>query len=130
MEEIINEAPDFGKAYNHIGFIYETKYQDLAKAEEYYKYALRFTPNYYATYYNLAIVLSTLKKWEELEQLLANAQQLPGINQATLANEYAIMYESRREYDQAIEHYKNYANLSFDNKQFVSIERCKKKKDL
>lgn len=132
LEAIIAEAPDFGKAYNHLGFIFETKYQDYTKAEELYKLALKFSPNYTAVYYNYAIVLSTLKKWKELEELLQQAETLPTINRATIANEYAIMYEIRGLYDEAIQKYKEYINYVFDNKQIdnalASIERCERKK--
>ncbi|MCX7743405.1 MAG: tetratricopeptide repeat protein [Flavobacteriales bacterium] len=134
LEAIIAEAPDFGKAYNHLGFIFETKYQDYTKAEEYYKLALKFAPNYTPVYYNYAIVLSTLKKWQELEALLRQAETIPTINRATIANEYAIMYEMRGMYDKAILKYKEYINYVFDNKQIDnaldSIERCERKKEM
>lgn len=134
LEAIIAEAPDFGKAYNHLGFIFETKYQDYTKAEELYKLALKFAPNYTAVYYNYAIVLSTLKKWKELEDLLRQAETLPTINRATIANEYAIMYEMRGLYDEAILKYKEYINYVFDNKQIdsalASIDRCERKKEM
>lgn len=134
LEAIIAEAPDFGKAYNHLGFIFETKYQDYTKAEELYKLALKFAPNYTAVYYNYAIVLSTLKKWKELEDLLRQAETIPTINRATIANEYAIMYEMRGLYDEAILKYKEYINYVFDNKQIdnalASIERCERKKEM
>ncbi len=134
LEAIIAEAPDFGKAYNHLGFIFETKYQDYTKAEEHYKLALKFAPNYTSVYYNYAIVLSTLKKWQELEALLIQAETIPSINRATIANEYAIMYEMRGMYDEAILKYKEYIYYVFDNKQIdnalSSIERCERKKEM
>jgi Tfp pilus assembly protein PilF len=134
LEAIIAEAPDFGKAYNHLGFIFETKYQDYNKAEEHYKLALKFAPEYTAVYYNYAILLSTLKKWDELEALLRQAETIPTINSGTITNEYAIMYEMRGMYDQAISKYKEYIGYVFDNKQIdnamASIERCQRKKEI
>ena len=65
LESITQEMPTFGKAYNHIGWIYETKYKDYPNAEKYYKLAIENSPEYLAAYYNYAIVLSTLKKWDE-----------------------------------------------------------------
>ena len=29
LESILIEAPDYGKAYNHLGWIYETKYKEI-----------------------------------------------------------------------------------------------------
>ena len=40
LEAILVEDASFGKAYNHLGWIYETKFKDYAKAEEFYKKCL------------------------------------------------------------------------------------------
>lgn len=134
LHEIIEETPSFGKAYNHLGWIHETKLGSLKKAEECYKLALQYDPSYRATYYNYAIVLSTSKRYSELEDLLRRAQSVQGIDMATLNNEYAIMYEAQGYYEQAIDHYKKYiAELFNDNSidtALAAIERCKKKQDI
>jgi len=131
---ILEEAPDFGKAHNHLGFLFETKIKDLKKAEEHYKLALKFTKDFPAIYYNYAFLLSTLKRYEDLTALLEKAKKLENINMATIYNEYAIMYEAQGKYNQAIEAYKNAMRNSFDNKYIdsasASIERCQKKIDL
>jgi tetratricopeptide (TPR) repeat protein len=131
---IINEMPTFGKAYNHIGWIYETKYKDYPNAEKYYKQAIEYMPEYLAAYYNYAVVLSTLQKWDELINLLNKALAVPGINKATIYNEFAIMYEVQGNFQKAIDSYKSYIMSTFDNKQIdtakESIERCKKKMEI
>lgn len=131
---LLEEAPDHGKAHNHLGWIYETQEKDYGKAGEHYKLALKYAPNYPAIYYNYAILLSTTKKFDELKELLEMAQKVEGINMATIYNEYAIMYESLGNYDLAIENYKNYIKNLFDSKLIDStmeaIERCKKKKEI
>src|ERR1700753_3318011 len=70
LKSILQEEPTFGKAYNHIGWIYETQYKDYATAEANYKKALEYTPEYQATYYNYAVVLSVLQRWDDLTKLL------------------------------------------------------------
>jgi tetratricopeptide (TPR) repeat protein len=134
LSDIIQEMPNFGKAYNHIGWIYETKYKDYPNAEKYYKQAIEYSPDYHAGYYNYAIVLSTLQKWDELTNLLDRALKVPGINKGTIHNEYAIMYEAQGKYQQAIDSYKQYAANTFDSKLLDtakdSIERCKKKVEI
>jgi tetratricopeptide (TPR) repeat protein len=134
LSAIIQEMPNFGKAYNHIGWIYETKYKDYPNAEKYYKQAIEYSPDYHAGYYNYAIVLSTLQKWDELTNLLDRALKVPGINKGTIHNEYAIMYEAQGKYQQAIDSYKQYAANTFDSKLLDtakdSIERCKKKVEI
>ena len=134
LTSITQEMPNFGKAYNHLGWIYETKYKDYPNAEKNYKLAIEYAPDYLATYYNYAIVLSTLQKWDELAALLDKALQVPGINKSTIQNEFAIMYEAQGKYKEAIDAYKSYAAATFDNKQLDSakdsIERCKKKMEM
>ena len=131
LTSIITEEPTFGKAYNHLGWIYDTQYKDSASAERNYKMAIQYMPNYFASYYNYAMVLSGLQRWDDLTALLNKAMEMPGINKGTIYNEFGIMYEAQRKYKEAIEAYKNYAAATYNNQQLntaiESIERCKKK---
>lgn len=134
LDEILAEAPDFGRAHNHMGWIYDVKLKIVDKAEEHYKLAIRFSPEYPAGYTNYAYLLSTQRRFAELEELLKKAEGCPGINRATLANEYAIMYESMGRFEDAVTYYKNYILYSFDEKMIDTavgnIQRCKRKKEL
>ncbi|HTF80258.1 MAG TPA: tetratricopeptide repeat protein [Cytophagales bacterium] len=131
LQEILVDAPDFGKAHNHMGWLYETKFKDFGKAEEHYRLSLKFTPTYPAIYYNYAYLLSSLRKFDELENLLDAAVKVPGINYATIYNEYGIMRELQGRYADAIDFYKLYIKNNFDSKGIdtatESIERCKRK---
>jgi Tfp pilus assembly protein PilF len=134
LNEIITEMPEYGRAHNHLGWIYETKFTDYNRAEKHYKAALQFTPEYPAVYYNYSILLSTLGRYDELVTLLEKAMLVPGINKATISNEYAIMFEAQGKYEQAIEYYKQYIRYLFDNKLIenaqASIQRCITKKSI
>jgi tetratricopeptide (TPR) repeat protein len=134
LVEITQMAGDFGKAYNHLGWIYETKLGNLQKAEECYQLCIRYEPNYRPAYYNYAVVLSTSKRYKELESHLALAKSVAAIDMATINNEYAIMYEAQGLYDQAIESYKKYIAELFNDQSIdtavAAIERCKKKRDI
>lgn len=129
---IIEQDTEFGKAYNHLGWIYETKYKDYAKAEECYKLALKYSPDYTPIYLNYAILLSTLEKFDLLAMHLEKSLDVPGINKAKMWNEYGIMYELKEEYHKAIEAYKKSIKYSLINEDIErydqSISRCKKKK--
>jgi len=134
LEQIINTDPNFGKAYNHLGYLYEVKFKDYEKGETLYKLCLEKAPLYPSVYYNYAILLSTLGKWDELKELLDTAMNIPGITKSTIYNEYAIMYEQQGNLDLAIENYRQ-AGLSTLDKGVLeraktSIERCKMKKEL
>ena len=134
LEKIIDMDPDFGKAYNHLGYLYEVKFKDYEKGETLYKLALEKSPMYTSVYYNYAVCLSTLGKYKELKDLLDTAMNIPGIIKATIYNEYGIMYEQTDELDKAIEHYQLSGRSTLSNDVLTraknSIDRCKLKKDL
>jgi tetratricopeptide (TPR) repeat protein len=134
LEQINVDYPEYGKAYNHLGWIFETRHSDFRRAEDCYKQAIRFAPDYRPSYYNYAAVLSTSKRFNDLENLLRVAQKVPAINMATIYNEYALMYESQGLYEQAIGYYKQrigqlYTDDSIDTT-VKAIERCRKKQDI
>lgn len=134
LEKIIDIDPDFGKAYNHLGYLYEVKFKEYEKGETLYKLCLEKSPMYPAVYYNYAVLLSTLGKYPELKDLLDQAMNIPGITKSTIYNEYAIMYEQQGQLDEAIEHYRKAGLNTLDkgvlDRAKSSIERCKSKKEL
>ena len=133
LEGIINQTPDYGKAYNHLGWIYETKFKDILKAEKMYKQCLAYNPDYPPVYLNLSIVLSLLSKFEEQEELLRKALEVPGIEKSGITNELGILYELKTDYNKAIEYYKAAVKQSLSDKNIEtylkSIDRCRLKRD-
>jgi tetratricopeptide (TPR) repeat protein len=134
LEKILDTDPDFGKAYNHLGYLYEVKFKEYEKGETLYKLCLEKSPMYPAVYYNYSILLSTLGKYDELKELLDQAINIPGITKSTIYNEYAIMYEQQGQLDEAIAHYRKAALSTLDKAVLErakgSIERCNMKKEL
>ncbi|MFZ4785702.1 MAG: hypothetical protein ACOYLH_09505 [Flavobacteriales bacterium] len=131
LEAILVEAPDYGRAYNHLGWIFETQYRDFIKAEDMYKRCIALDPNYTPIYLNTSILLSTLGKYDEQKELLAKALTVPGIDKPGMYNEMAIACEMQGQFDEAIENYKTAIRLSLVDANIdtymASIERCKKK---
>jgi tetratricopeptide (TPR) repeat protein len=133
LESIINQTPDYGKAYNHLGWIYETKFKDILKAEKMYKQCLAYNPEYPPVYLNLSIALSLLSKYEEQEELLNKALTIPGVEKSGIINELGILYELKLDFNKAIEYYKSAIKQSLSDKNIEtylkSIERCRLKRD-
>jgi tetratricopeptide (TPR) repeat protein len=133
LSYIIEQDLEYGKAYNHLGWIYETKYKNFGKAEECYKLALKYSPEYTAIYINYAILLSTLEKFDELNPILERALKVPGINKSKIWNEYGIMYELQARYQDAVEAYKKGIQTSLVDEDIdrfqKSITRCRKKQE-
>jgi Tfp pilus assembly protein PilF len=134
LEEILEEAPDYGKAHNHMGWLFETKFKNLKRAEEHYRLALKFSPDYAAAYYNYCYLLSAVRKFDELERVLEHAIRVSGISYATIYNEYGLLREMQGNLDDAIHYYKLHIKNSFDSKTIEtaaeSIKRVERKKQL
>jgi len=134
LEGIIAQAPDYGKAYNHLGWIYETKLKEYAKAESMYQQCLAYNPDYPPVYLNLSIALSTLGKYKELEELLTKALTVAGVEKAAIYNEFAILYELQEDYNKAIDHYKLAIRSSLSDLNvetyMKSINRCRTKREI
>lgn len=131
LTQIIKRNPHFGKAYNHLGWVYETKYKNAEKAEEYYKAAMQFAPHYNAAYLNYSYLLSNQQRFDELKMHLDKISNIQGIAKDTIANEYAVMYEMQGNINKAIEHYKHAAMVTLDTNKLAKykdgIERCNQK---
>lgn len=134
LDEILHEAPDFGKAHNHLGWLHETKFKNYEKAQEHYRLAIKFSPDYPAAHYNYCYCLSALRKYDELEKVLENAIKVSGISYATIYNEYGLLREIQGHLDDAIHYFKLHIKNSFDSKSIEaaaeSIRRCERKKEL
>ncbi len=134
LEQIIDLDPNFGKAYNHLGYLYEVKFKDYEKGETLYKLALEKSPMYPSVYYNYAVCLSTLGRFDDLKELLDKALTIPGITKATIYNEYGIMHEQLGNFNQAIVNYQKAGKLTLSSDVLTrvknSIDRCKSKLDL
>lgn len=133
LESIIAQAPDYGKAYNHLGWVYETKLRDYERAETNYRQCLAYTPEYPPVYLNMAIVLSTLGKYKDLENLLKQALTVPGIDKAAIHNEFGILHELCLDYNAAIDSFKKAIQFSLNDNNvqtyMKSIDRCRTKRD-
>ena len=134
LSQVLKRNPRFGKAYNHLGWVYETKYKNTARAEEYYKAAMQYAPNYNATYLNYSYFLSNLGRFDELKEHLDKILTITGIAKDTIYNEYAIMYEMQGNPQTAIDYYQKAALVTLDigklDKYKESIERCRKKLEI
>lgn len=134
LEAILVEAPDYGRAYNHLGWIYETQYRDYAKAEDFYKRCIALDPNYTPAYLNLSINLSTLGKYEEQLTYLDAALLIPGIDRAGMHNEMAIAKELLGQFEEAIRFYKEAIRFTLVDANLAtysaSIDRCMRKVEI
>lgn len=134
LEELIHEEPCYGKAHNHLGWIYKSKYNDYRTAENHFRTAIVFEPEYPHTYLNYAYLLREIERYTDQEEVLNDALKVPGTNKAAIFDEYGSMYELKGQYNEAIKAYKKAIELSLNDKGIEdyinNIKRCKLKKKL
>jgi tetratricopeptide (TPR) repeat protein len=132
--KILQCNPQFGKAYNHLGYVYEIDYADYTHAEEYYKKAMQYEPNYNPPYTHYARLLSTCKRFDELKAHLDIALTIPTVPNEEIYLEYALMYEMQQNPETAINYYIKAAMTTLKTNRIPfcqeSIARCQTKLEL
>lgn len=134
LQSILEENPRYGKAHNHLGWIYKSKENDNRTAEKHYQQALELVPSYGAIYMNYSYLLSEEKRYDELEKLLTKAESVEEVNKTNLNREWAYYFEDTKQYERAIDKYKEYALSLYDNalieKAKEGIIRCRQKMEI
>lgn len=128
LETIIEEQPDYGKAHNHLAWLYEHEYKEFSRSEKHYKAAITFCPDYPSTYINYCHLLSRLGQLDELEKMLITAQHIVGMKKSEILHEYGILNEMRGDYLAAANHYQDAILHSLNNSDIATyqaaLERC------
>ena len=57
LNTIIASTPTYGKAYNHLGWLYYYKFLDSEKAEYYFELVLKHSPEYKPVYLHYSALL-------------------------------------------------------------------------
>lgn len=132
--KIIEVEPGFGKAYNHIGWIYETKEKRFREAEKFYKQAMEFSPEYAPAYMNYIYLLNTELRGPEAEAMIMKAKDVVGINKVSLFGEWAYMLEYTGRFDDAVAKYKEIIPMQNNSEKLEQIksdiERCRQKQEM
>lgn len=132
--KILQRNSQFGKAYNHLGWIYEIEYKNYARAEEYYKNAMKYEPGYSASYSHYARLLSNCGRFDELKAHLDIAFTVITVPKEVIYSEFAIMYEMQENPEAAMNYYVKAAMTTLDVKKITlyqeSINRCQVKLEL
>lgn len=125
--------PDYARAYNLLGFVYDSVFEDTRTAEKYYKKCLDLGPDFKEVYSNYAYCLLVLKKYETLEEFLEEAVENNITNKPYLYHLLGKASEALHKFDEAIEAYEKSILNSFDVEDIQArekdVERCLKKKE-
>lgn len=132
LEEILSQYPDFGKAHNHLGWIYYNKLSNYDKGIYHYKLAMKFEPKYPAPYLNYTYLLIDIGRYEEAKQHIKfTMQTLENFDAPSFNSELGRMAEYEGQYIAAYNYYKlaqkNALNPNFIDNMNTNMKRVKDK---
>jgi tetratricopeptide (TPR) repeat protein len=121
LESALFEEPTYGKAHNHLGWLYLFHLNDFEKAERHLKLALKYSPKYSATYTHMLFLLFETNRLEEHENLIEKALRVPGVKKTFLYNEKGRANEVQGKYTQAIKWYRKAIRWSMEEYEISTI---------
>ena len=132
--KILQDNPEFGKAFNHLGWIYDSYYQNYVDAERCYNQSIKYAPDYSPAYLNYAYLLSSNMRYDELKVHLEKALTLSNIAKDKIYALYAFMSEMQHNLEAAMKYYVQAAMNTLDSSIVTqyreAIDRCKIKLEL
>src|SRR5690606_27729163 len=103
LEEILSIDPGYGRAHNHLGWIYETKIKDFDRAKCHYELAIKFCKgNYPVAYVNFTYLLIEFGEHEEALELIREGLTVKGSDKATLQYQKGKIAEHRQDFKFAL----------------------------
>jgi len=122
LEQILEDEPGFGRAHNHLGWLYYAKLDDYEKAAYHFKLSIKFSANYPAPYLNYTYLLNYLNRHDDLVEHVASALKVEGVSQSIINNELGKSYEVNGNFKAAVNAYMEAKRFSLDKKETEMID--------
>ncbi len=131
LYEIIAEFPDYGRAHNHLGWLYNIKFNNYPKAKMHLELAVKFAPDYHAAYSNYAYLLIDMNMYDDMISFGEKIVRTSVVDKSTILNKMGQAYELKGEIMEAHKYYKLAVKETLNNKAldaiYASINRVKGK---
>lgn len=132
--DLLREYPDYGRAHNHLGWIYSVKLNNHSKAKKHLELALKFAPDYQGAYSNYSYLLIEMNLYDEMINFGKKTVNDKTADKGTIYNKMAQAYELKDELMKAFEFYKfaikGAVNNQFLDEVYASINRVKGKMNI
>jgi tetratricopeptide (TPR) repeat protein len=131
LNNILFEEPGYARLHHTIGCIYFYHAEEAKKAEQHFRLAIRFDPEFAETYGDLGQLLSDDERLDEAIHIYSQGMNAKKANKTRLLSSTAKAYELKKKYAKAIKHYKEALGHSAELWNCLtleeSIKRCKRK---
>lgn len=132
--ELLAEFPDYGRAHNHLGWLYNLKFNNYPKAKTHLELAVKFAPDYHAAYSNYAYLLIDMNLNDEMITFGEKVIQSSVVDKSTIYNKMGQAYELKGDVFNAYKHYKLAIKETINNKTldsiYASLQRLRRKMSL
>ncbi len=123
FEEILQDDPTNACTHNSLGWLYKTQFDDYKTAENHYRAAIRYAPDYPHAYWNLVYLLTDLERWDELKDLLNQCIKIPTIDKSLVYCRLGIMDELKEQFEKAIKHYQKGILLCINDERLEELKK-------
>lgn len=131
LMELLAEFPDYGRAHNHLGWLYNLKFNNYPKAKQHLELAVRFAPDYHAAYSNYAYLLIDMNLYDEMITFGNKVVNNSVADKSTIYNKMGQAYELKGDLETAFSHYVLAIKETLNNKAldalYASKDRVKRK---
>jgi tetratricopeptide (TPR) repeat protein len=131
LNNILFEEPGYARLHHTIGCIYFYQAEETKKAEQHFRLAIRFDPEFAEPYGDLGQLLSDDERLDEAIHIYTQGMNAKKANKTQLLSSTAKAYELKKKYTKAIKHYKEALGHSAELWNCLtleeSIKRCKRK---
>lgn len=132
--ELLADYPDYGRAHNHLGWLYNVKLNNNPKAKLHLELAIKYASDYHAVYSNYAYLLIDMNLYEEMIAFGNKVIDNKVADPATIYNKLGHAHELKGELLNSHKHYKLAVKSTINNKfleeLYASINRVKGKMSL
>ncbi|CAL2076458.1 tetratricopeptide repeat protein [Tenacibaculum sp. 190524A05c] len=134
LYDLLEEFPDYGRAHNHLGWLYNLKFNNYPKAKKHLELAIKFAPDYHAAYSNYSYLLIDMNLNDEMitfgNKVITNSV----VDKSTIYNKMGQAFELKKDLMNAHKYYKLAIGETLNNKTldsiYASVTRVKRKMSL
>ncbi len=132
LSETMDKHADFSRAWSAMGDLLSIHFNDLEKAESFYKKSIELAPEKHEAYIGYAALLIRMSRFAEANAQLNKASNISGVFKDKLFEQFGILNEAQSRLEDAVANYKKAIVHSFSNDLIASCEsainRCNLKK--
>jgi hypothetical protein len=133
LERLVYEEPGYGRLHNTLGVIYFAYADNITQAEQHFRLAMKFAPEFADSYSHLCQLLRQEERLDEAIEIGKAGLKIKQSNKSRLLTGVAQAYELKRQYNKAIRDYRDALEHSAELWNCVvleaSIKRCKRKQN-